>query len=256
MWNKLFWIVAGVTIMSLLGTAVAFSWLATAEAMRAPIIHRAPTPELRPSVKYGWRPMPPISLINGELDVAARLEWLIESHPLPLIHRHMVSALENGELVLQLMPASPGHIAEFQTGYRQSDQQPVGIMVINPNWVAQLNSDDDTLYGMLVILHEFVHYNDWKVASGAELEMWMVSPTLSPAPAGWCLHSWKVERHAYWLEATVGHVWGGVPKLQPLIDVVKDDTLFNATLLATLLESPTAKIRPECVAVWQEAAKH
>ena len=233
--------------------------------------------EIEDREKYGWRTIevdppvygkaphipdiPPVVIDRrGQPDPSMRLKYLLKNHPEDEISQTMFNLVRSFELSIGFQTQDK-NIAEFS--YRslseivaqdhQDTRENFPYFTFNSGYLLRMATKDDVLLTMLVVHHEFVHYQDWEQSSPKEKFSFMPRKNNEMSEKE-CKESWLREYGAYESECILSNHWGGIQPLRKLCDSVHHEAAFKQSLFFFRIELPSSKKVPQCHRVWAELA--
>ncbi|MFA6522333.1 MAG: hypothetical protein WCT24_01925 [Patescibacteria group bacterium] len=209
--------------------------------------------------------LPPVEIMpDGSKEIGERLRFLVDQNPNEWA-RLFGKDIEAGKLLVNFQVGT-GFIGQFayyprdmiMAGAPSSDAQGFPTLVVDPVMIEKMASQQEVLGAMLVIEHEFIHYQQWMNANPdvkADFQPKRQGQKLFTAS---CERLWAHEREAYLAECKDALAWG-VPEANTgdmCYFVGNEDRGFDRYLFALMKEGMLNSSTATCVASWAKLAGH
>lgn len=221
-----------------------------------------PVPVL-PPVRYLQQPDGQ-SVFDG-MSLNERVLALLSTHPTDDVRLKFEPLVSSGEISLNYQ-ANPDNNAEFRIVRRMeisdaSFNLPEGqnifvVLVVNPLWLAEMQSEEDIRLAQLTFLHEYQHYEQYRASDGKDRILWELGPKSKLPPEVTqresCDRTWRNENDAFAGECRASNAWG--IKQSGDFCAFVDTPQWNQVVLHILFQRKSAL--PHCGRTWAELAGH
>jgi hypothetical protein len=219
-----------------------------------PAVGRRPALPHPPTGYTGPKRMPDRLLYHPyiQYEVLTRMDYLVRNHPYPAMTK-MAKLLDEGDVMLEFVAGDEDASWNASFYAAAAENGPLPVVRIDINDVLAIDEEKDWLIGMVVLYHEFVHYEQW-----ADTRAPVFSGNLKSDSD--CEDLWYFERQAYERSCALQAEWDLLAEMSgdtPICNYVRGE--FDHALFIHMWNANRER-RPgmlhACGQAWAIAAGH